>query len=115
MQGCNFKARFNKDLVRHSRTHSDDKPWSCDICSKTFARKDKLNRHIKIHTGKIKHILLLFSHYLHIYLHICKALNASYTVKISISNYVQKVLNKFHIENKALELEYDILTWHNAI
>lgn len=28
-----------------------DRPYNCEYCTKTFAKRDKLNRHRKIHTG----------------------------------------------------------------
>ena len=33
------------------KPNSADKPFSCDTCSKSYAEKRLLNRHIKIHTG----------------------------------------------------------------
>jgi len=54
-EGCIYKGRFNKDVVRHYRTHSGAKPWKCDVCDKQFARKDKLSRHMSIHSGEKKH------------------------------------------------------------
>jgi hypothetical protein len=29
-----------------------DRPYPCEYCSKSFAKRDKLNRHRKIHTGE---------------------------------------------------------------
>lgn len=31
---------------------STDQPYNCEYCTKTFAKRDKLNRHRKIHTGE---------------------------------------------------------------
>ena len=35
-----------------------DKPFSCDICDKSFARKDRLTIHYRLHTGKFKDVTL---------------------------------------------------------
>lgn len=32
-------------LIRHVRTHGDERPFSCDKCDKAFARTDALQRH----------------------------------------------------------------------
>jgi len=29
-----------------------ERPYPCEYCSKSFAKRDKLNRHRKIHTGE---------------------------------------------------------------
>ncbi|EIN09938.1 hypothetical protein PUNSTDRAFT_67138 [Punctularia strigosozonata HHB-11173 SS5] len=34
------------DLTRHIKgKHTDDRPFECDTCHKTYSRKDELNQH----------------------------------------------------------------------
>ncbi|KAM4842321.1 zinc finger protein 64 isoform 1-T1 [Thomomys bottae] len=51
--GCQFKTAYGmKDMERHLKIHTGDKPHKCDTCGKCFSRKDKLKTHTRCHTGQ---------------------------------------------------------------
>ena len=54
---CNFwncKKRFSTQghLIDHIRSHSDTKPFPCQLCSKAFMRASTLKVHMRDHTGE---------------------------------------------------------------
>jgi hypothetical protein len=42
-------------LVRHIRLHNGDKPYKCGQCMKSFSQKSHLASHIRLHTGDRPH------------------------------------------------------------
>ena len=48
---CNYANRRKSELVRHSRTHSKEKPFHCELCDQKFSQKGNLKVHVMSHKG----------------------------------------------------------------
>ena len=48
-QQCNYATKRKSDLVKHSRTHSGERPFECGICDEKFRQKGSLTNHLLTH------------------------------------------------------------------
>jgi hypothetical protein len=45
---CGKKFRLLHDLIKHERTHDNNRPYACTHCDKTFTQKGNLQRHERL-------------------------------------------------------------------
>ena len=46
---CNYTTQHKSDLVKHSRTHSGEKPFRCKLCDQKLKHSRNLNLHLLTH------------------------------------------------------------------
>ena len=46
---CSKSFCHKSTITKHMRIHSNDNPLKCEICSKSFSQKYDLSKHVRIH------------------------------------------------------------------
>lgn len=49
---CPYTSNKKVNVIKHTRTHTKERPFRCNICSATFTQKENLTRHCRIHDKK---------------------------------------------------------------
>lgn len=66
-------------MVNHVRKHTGETPHRCDICKKSFTRKEHFMNHVMWHTGETPHH--------------CQVCGKKYTRKEHLANHMRSHTN----------------------
>ncbi|CAL1288822.1 unnamed protein product [Larinioides sclopetarius] len=74
---CTYATPLKNNLLRHYRVvHSEDRPYICSVCFRSFSLKQSLKIHFRTHTGErpfvCKKCHKTFIQKCHLNAHICQ-------------------------------------------
>ncbi|KAL1485486.1 hypothetical protein MTO96_031907 [Rhipicephalus appendiculatus] len=49
---CGYTTPYAHVMRNHNKTHTDERPYKCAQCNKSFKRKGHLAEHLYIHSGE---------------------------------------------------------------
>ena len=51
-EGCGKLFKTSTQLKVHSRIHTGENPFKCNVCERSFMRSERLRVHMNTHIGK---------------------------------------------------------------
>ncbi|KAK7478359.1 hypothetical protein BaRGS_00030363 [Batillaria attramentaria] len=88
---CNYTSPKRYLLTRHMKSHSEDRPHKCEICSRGFKTYASLTNHVNTHTGTRPHK--------------CKQCDAAFTTSGELVRHV-RYRHTFEKPHKCPECDY---------
>ncbi|GFU31439.1 hypothetical protein NPIL_147191 [Nephila pilipes] len=49
---CSYSSLVKTNIIRHVRSHTNERPHCCPICNKSFITKESCQLHIRTHSGE---------------------------------------------------------------